>query len=321
MKTSKPAAWFRLYAEFAHDPKVQMLSETDQRRYIMLLCLRCGNGDVTLHETEVAFQLRISNEEWGATKARLMEKNLIDEDSKPIAWDKRQYASDSSAERVAKHREKLKQQCNVTVTPPETETETEKERGKPIPANAGHSRGASDSVPDFDQFWSRWPKKVGKQEAKREWLKLAPDLLTLDALMAGVERVVADPDRWSKDGRAWQVLPDPSRWLKGRRWEDVVPLRVAEYAADELDLMATYNAVLAEKGWPPASANPFSTERAAAIREFLGFGSKPGWVDAYIAWLADNLPAKEGLGFDWAIRRATYIRAKEGNFAALRESA
>ena len=41
--------WFRLYAEFAHDPKVQMLSEVDQRRYIMLLCMRC-NGDVTLQK-------------------------------------------------------------------------------------------------------------------------------------------------------------------------------------------------------------------------------------------------------------------------------
>ena len=44
--------WFRFYAEFATDPKVQMLSEQDQRRFIMLLCLRCSNGDVTLHASE-----------------------------------------------------------------------------------------------------------------------------------------------------------------------------------------------------------------------------------------------------------------------------
>lgn len=97
-------AWFRLYHEFATDPKVQMLSEKDQRRYIMLLCLRCCNGDVTLHDEEVSFQLRISNEEWMSTKSILMDKKLIDEASKPVAWDKRQFASDSSAERVAKHR-------------------------------------------------------------------------------------------------------------------------------------------------------------------------------------------------------------------------
>ena len=126
-----PMRWFRMYAEFATDPKVQMLSEQDQRRFLMLLCLRCSNGDVTLHETEIAFQLRITSDEWAATKAVLVERNLISQDNKPTAWESRQYASDSSAARVRKHREALKlsqkRKCNVTVTPPETETETETE--------------------------------------------------------------------------------------------------------------------------------------------------------------------------------------------------
>jgi hypothetical protein len=127
-----------MYAEFATDAKVQMMSEADQRRFVMLLCLRC-NGDVTLHDEEVAFQLRISNDDWLQTKSRLMAKNLIDNNNSPTAWDKRQYTSDSSAERVAKHRANKKQQvttiynkekahvtkCNVTVTPPDTDTDTD----------------------------------------------------------------------------------------------------------------------------------------------------------------------------------------------------
>ena len=63
--------WFRLYSEFAHDPKVQMMTEVMQRRYIMILCMRCSNTLVTLHETEVAFHLRISNAELAETKALL----------------------------------------------------------------------------------------------------------------------------------------------------------------------------------------------------------------------------------------------------------
>jgi hypothetical protein len=46
-----------------------------------------------------------------------------------LNWDKRQYTSDSSAERVARHREKARNAhvtaCNVTVTPPDTESDTE----------------------------------------------------------------------------------------------------------------------------------------------------------------------------------------------------
>lgn len=127
----RPMSWFRMYHEFSTDPKVQMLSEVDQRRYVMLLCLRCCNGDVTLQETEVAFQLRVSLDEWQATKATLVGKNLIKQDNTPAAWYKRQYVSDSSAERVARHREKLKQASNVTVTPqtqrPEPETDKDQE--------------------------------------------------------------------------------------------------------------------------------------------------------------------------------------------------
>ena len=99
-------SWLRLYSEFATDPKVQMMSEAYQRRYIMLLCLRCSNGGVTLHETEVAFQLRISDEEWAETKAVFLRKNLITSDNNPAAWNKRQFSSDSSAASVSRHREK-----------------------------------------------------------------------------------------------------------------------------------------------------------------------------------------------------------------------
>lgn len=124
--------WLRLYAEFANDPKIQMMSESNQRRYIMLLCIRC-NGDVTLQDEEVAFQLRISNEEWATTKALFVSKSLITDDNKPAAWDKRQFASDSSAARVSKHRAKKKAECNVTVTPQiqnRTDTDTEQKEQK-----------------------------------------------------------------------------------------------------------------------------------------------------------------------------------------------
>lgn len=108
--------WFRMYHEFATDPKVQMLSEQDQRRFVMLLCLRCGNGDVTLHDAAVAFQLRIGNDAWAETKARLVGSGLIGEDNKPTNWDKRQFVSDSSKSRVSRHREAKKQPRNGDVT-------------------------------------------------------------------------------------------------------------------------------------------------------------------------------------------------------------
>lgn len=133
-----------MYSEFATDPKVQMMSEADQRRFVMLLCLRCSNGDVTLHDEEVTFQLRISNEEWARTKALFLSKNIIDGDNRPTAWDRRQFVSDSSAARVATHRARKKQTSNGDVTlqkrPQNTDTDTEKNIKKTLPIGSAKEK-------------------------------------------------------------------------------------------------------------------------------------------------------------------------------------
>lgn len=132
--------WFRMYSEFASDPKVQSMSEAMQRRLTMLLCLRCSNTLVTLQDDEIAFALRISNEELAETKALFIRKGFIDETWEIMNWDKRQFVSDSSATRVARHRAKKKEEeiqaCNVTETP-QNRTDTEQiqnraEKKKPV---------------------------------------------------------------------------------------------------------------------------------------------------------------------------------------------
>jgi hypothetical protein len=104
-----------------------MLSEVDQRRYFMLLCFRCSDGDKPLTDERSVFQLRISEENWRTTKAVLIKADLIDSLSKPTGWNKRQYVSDSSTSRSTKHRMKKKQQRqqNVSATAPDTDTDTD----------------------------------------------------------------------------------------------------------------------------------------------------------------------------------------------------
>ena len=194
--------WFRLYSEFAHDPKVQMLSEINQRRLIMLFCIRC-NGNVTLQDEQIAFQLRISMDEWLSSKAIFIDKNFINNDNEVLNWDKRQFVSDSSAERVAKHRQRMKQSSNVTVTPPEqNRTDTE------------HNITEQIYMDDFDMFWMTYPKKVGKEAARKAWLKVNPNLtIVLQALS------------WQKESPQWfknngQFIPNPSTWINQHRWED-----------------------------------------------------------------------------------------------------
>ena len=113
------------------------MDETLQRRFIMLLCLKC-NGDLeNLNENELACALRISQKDLQETKKIFIEKHFIDENWNVLNWDKRQYRSDLSTERVRKYRAKKEQEkngknetlqkrySNSEVTPPDTDTDTD----------------------------------------------------------------------------------------------------------------------------------------------------------------------------------------------------
>ena len=132
-----------MYSEFAHDPKVQMLPEVMQRRYVMLMCMRCSNALVTLQADEIAFHLRIDAAQLEETKALFLAKGFINESWELLNWEKRQFSSDTSAQRVAKHRAAKKaaeeaarnghvtlpqQKSNALDTDTDTDTDTEEKR-------------------------------------------------------------------------------------------------------------------------------------------------------------------------------------------------
>lgn len=116
--------------------------------------MRC-NGDVTLQDKHVTFVLRISDFEWQQTKAEFIANGFIDSDNNLLNWDKRQYISDTSKHRVAKHRALHKNvtvtPCNVTVTPPEqiqNRTDTEQIQKKNTAQNLLAALGISKNVAD-----------------------------------------------------------------------------------------------------------------------------------------------------------------------------
>jgi uncharacterized protein YdaU (DUF1376 family) len=67
---------------------------------------------------------------------------------------------------------------------------------------------------DFDMFWIAYPKKVGKEAARKAWAKANPELaMVLNAL------------EWQKISPQWfknngQYIPNPSTWINQHRWED-----------------------------------------------------------------------------------------------------
>lgn len=177
--------WFRLYSEFAHDPKIQMLSEAMQRRYVMLMCLRCSETLETLHETEIAFQLRLSEAELIETKQLFIGKNFIDKHWNLLNWDKRQFVSDSSTMRVRKHRNNKKQPSNDGETLQErpsnaidTDTDTDKKQIQRNKATiVATPVGVSDSV---------WQEFIAHRKSKKARVtQLVIDGIQEQATIAG----------------------------------------------------------------------------------------------------------------------------------------
>jgi hypothetical protein len=122
LKMSLP--WFRMYAEAAGDPVLQSLAFDDQRHYFILLCLKCGgtlDRQVAPEQREriIARGLGLDAVTASEAKRRMMEVSLIDQDWQPLGWDKRQYNSDISTDRVRKYRNN-KESGNVSETNNET---------------------------------------------------------------------------------------------------------------------------------------------------------------------------------------------------------
>jgi hypothetical protein len=72
----------------------------------------------------------------------------------------------------------------------------------------------------FPEFWKAYPRKVGKESARKAWRKVKPSA----AVQAIILQAIATQKRteqWQKN--AGQYIPHPSTWLNDRRWEDEAP--------------------------------------------------------------------------------------------------
>lgn len=161
--------WFRMYAEFATDPKVQSMDETLQRRFTMFLCLHCNGEYERLNDDELSFALRISVDELVRSREVFRAKGFLDTDNKIANWNKRQYKSDDVSARVKKHREsKKKRPCNVTVSPSDTDSDTDTEKKKKDPSDPLVASKRDDAALTVFVHWQReWKHPTTKLDQKR----------------------------------------------------------------------------------------------------------------------------------------------------------
>jgi hypothetical protein len=69
----------------------------------------------------------------------------------------------------------------------------------------------------FDEFWTAYPKKVGKKAAWSAWNKIKPDTELYDKIMTAIGRARAT-DQWQRENG--RFIPNPATWLNQGRWDD-----------------------------------------------------------------------------------------------------
>ena len=81
----------------------------------------------------------------------------------------------------------------------------------PIPQSGDVRRKETDL--NFDKFWKEYPRKVGKEAAKRAFAKVK---VPVDTLLAALQQQKAS-EQWKRG-----YIPNPATWLNQGRWEDEV---------------------------------------------------------------------------------------------------
>lgn len=289
--------WIKLHRALLDDSEWGGLSPNAAKALINIWLIAADTVDGALPPLkQLAYRLRLTVQETEDVLAQLAH------------WVEPRSASVSPCEQPASNL----QAARKHLAAPETETETE---AKTKTKKKGSCASAASSI-CFARFWSAYPKKKNRGTAEKAWLKINPDDALLTKILEAVEAAKASDD-WRKAGG--EFIPYPATWLNAQGWQD--ELFAQTYDADAEEVIAGYNEILIPRGWPEALRTPYSRDRAGAIAAFRTFMTKPGFHRGYFEWLANNLTPRPGCGFDWAIRRDTFLRAREGNFAALQEAA
>jgi len=216
--------WFRMYHDLVDDPKVQKLPGETFKFWINLLCLASRSperGTIQMQLPDLAFALRMDDQAVHDMLSDLVSRGLVHEMDGSFEihnWQGRQYDSDSSTERVRKHREDAKRSGNVTET-------LHDRSGNVTPSvSVSSSVSESDSVSvtstldeRFERFWQVYPKKRSKGDARKWWTKHKPSDELTDTMIAAVQKLSRSKD-WTKEGG--QFIPYPASWLNDEGWSD-----------------------------------------------------------------------------------------------------
>jgi hypothetical protein len=225
--------WFRHRHGLSTDSKLAYIARCCDvhRAFVVLLWSyileRASGCDdrgslVAFNKKESAFALDMQFETVELIVAEMEAHGLI-HNNRVFNWNRHQFQSDSSADRVKRYRER---QRNVSVTLQERsvthQNRTDQSRSEQNPAVSPREIVKSDP-PGFAAFYAAYPRKIGRGAAERAYAAaLKAKRVDPAAILTGLE---AAKRRWAADKTEPQYIPHPATWLNGERWADEAPAK------------------------------------------------------------------------------------------------
>lgn len=69
----------------------------------------------------------------------------------------------------------------------------------------------------FEAWWVEYPKKVGKQAARKAWIKIKPDAALYSRIVEAT-KAQRTSEQWRKENG--RFIPNPATWINQGRWDD-----------------------------------------------------------------------------------------------------
>jgi len=124
----------------------------------------------------------------------------------------------------------------------------------------------------FDEFWSAYPNKKGKQEAEKTWKRRKLDALC-DQLIAHVALMTREDSDWARG-----YVPMGSTYLNQARWEDVpkLPARAGPHSGQPQQMGKTAQALMALEEFGNGGLDQAGNFGGPEAAHVLGPGADPG---------------------------------------------
>jgi len=193
--------------------------------------LEAGECDST--QTQIAEAIGLSRSQVQRAEKALMRMGLIGtrtaHKTRILIIETAGLAGDGDDEPAHKTRTKRAQGAHKTSTSRAQNAHSiEGEKGIGAEGDKGDQDSSSaDAEGEFERFWSAYPRKVAKGQARKAfaaWLKKG---VSLEAIMTAMRQDVAQ-----RLNRETQYIPYASSWLNGEPWNDELPVNSQAHPVD-----------------------------------------------------------------------------------------